>query len=363
MKRHICLLTAFVLLVFLLSVSTILSCAEEDDEDRDDDDDDDDDDEAPGSYIVTSDYGPQRYHIINGDTYVEYDAVTAQGDLSLTGLWDATLVPDLTGDLKSVFVSVPEGYGNGQLFNADPFTGENAAKMTDIDRPGMGSIVPAGLRGILFIAVDEAGTLPEIKEMQLIDTSPGTFKDEGFQKNIAGDLCSSWVGGFQSVSYAPSGAAIGVGWHCKHLETGSDTKEYTTVLAFDPEQGDCGDPVFEREGAHSVADTCLAPDGSRIFWSVGLPNVSKEVFSAPPGEPDKVIELTDSFMGGDFNNFDCAPEGSRFVLNNNEVKPDLFVIEYDEISDDTLVFDEPVQITDTTTSQDGYRRPRWVKSQ
>ena len=269
-------------IMFLSTVvlTGLLGCDETEDEEDDTDDDDhedDDDDDAPSTYILTSGYG-NSYRIINGETFVEYDAATPTYDPTFQGGPDNAIFVSNGSRMVSVFMALT-GAEKGdttfdQMYYADAMTAENVVYIdTGVDKPGTGDMVPAGDKGLMYVGVED-GTDATLFTLNTTTMSSSILKSGDFSKNIGGDLCEPW-GGFESPSYAPNGMYFAVGWHCKD-KNGPDIPEYTTVLAFNFEDEDCGDPLFEVDQSRTIEDTCFTYDSSAVIFSYGLPNVTKK---------------------------------------------------------------------------------------
>ena len=93
-----------------------------------------------------------------------------------------------------------------------------------------------------------------------------------------------------------------------------------------------------------------------VIYSIGNHSVEKQVFAMNADGTGEPIELTASFNGGEFINFDCDPTSGRIVFNDLETNPNIYVLEYE--------MDEGLSITGTAeqiTTDSTFRRPRWVK--
>lgn len=80
----------------------------------------------------------------------------------------------------------------------------------------------------------------------------------------------------------------------------------------------------------------------------------------PVGELERITQSVPRRVGNagktsEIINFDCDPTSGRIVLDDREVNPNLYILEY-EVSDGITTTSAARQITDEGT----YRRPRWV---
>jgi hypothetical protein len=324
--------------------------------------DNDDDDNAqedppvsdPSSYILTSGYGDQ-FFVFSGDTYGLLETVTPDLTGDMTGVRDATLVSFLgVDDQYVVFMSLPqEEYGNAQMFSTLGLTGTHLERLTDIDRPGMGQMVPTGSNGLLFIAV-RAGTLAQIMKMDLMESEPSPLSliPPSLPTGANPCLTTSW----QSPAYSPAGDLKAFGYHCK-VEEGSELPSKTAVVAYDGDSQECGDPIYLAEVYENIEDVSFTYDSSMILFSVGHHAADKRIYARMADASEELVELTAAFNDGAILNFDCDPTSGRIVFNDREVNPNLYILEY-EIGDGITISGNAVQITTEGT----FRRPRWVKN-
>jgi len=332
---------------FLLTMMLFSVYCGDDDDDDDRDDDDDDDDDAPDSYILTSGYG-DRYYVFNGDNSTLIDAYEPLA-AGMNTLRFATLIPSVTGPV-AVFSAKPAEGGNAELFWADAFADTNLDQMTSLANEGLADTAPAYDAGVVFVGV-KSGAIPEVLTMTPQAAEPSTYKSSSFKKNIGGDLCdtSEWA----SPAFSPGGQYFAAGWFCKDNE-GPELPSYTTILVFDSDEEECGDPVFEREGYAGIQDVCFTYDSSMVIFSIGQPDLTLEVFAGKIDGSEEPIDVSEAFNGGDILNFDCDPTAPRVVFNDLSVNPNLYVMEYGV--GDSITFEAPEQITTEGT----FRRPRWV---
>ena len=342
----------FLVVGFSLAVA-LVACGDDDDDDDDDDNDDDDrpDPEEVDTLIITSGYG-NRYHLFSGDTYEHIDRIEPITE-GMDGVDEATIV-NVAGESFAVFVSIPEGGGNQELFHGDAFTGENLFQMSSLEHPGLVDVVPYGT-GVMFTGV-RSGGIPEVLTMDIGGGEPDVYRSSTFTKNIEQYVCETLK--WESPDFSPGGV-FAAGWHCRDGE-GPDTAAFTAVITIeDGESGDdCGSIVWKVENdAPSISDVCFTYDGSMIIFSVGHEAEDKTIYAAKVDE-ENAQDITADFFDGHVQNFDCDPTSGRIVFNELEVNPNLYVLEY-EVSDGELqITSEPTQIT-----EDGeFRRPRWIEN-
>lgn len=339
------------IVVFLALSIGMAGCADDDDDDILQDDPPVSD---PVTYILTSGYG-NRIHVFNGDNYDHRATVAPELTADMTGVRDATLV-SFPGDEDQflVFMSLPQQeYGNAQMFSTRGLTGTDLTKLTDIDRPGMGQIVPTGSEGLIFVAV-RAGTMAEIMKMDLMQSDPSPLGMIPPNLPTGGNPClaTSW----QSPAFSPAGELRAFGYHCK-VEEGSELPSKTAVVVYDKDSDECGDPVYLAEAYENIEDVSFTYDSSMVIFSVGQHAARKRIYAGMTDGSEEPVELTAAFNGGDILNFDCDPTSGRIVFNDLEVNPNLYILEY-EVGEGVTISGSAVQITTEGT----YRRPRWVRN-
>ena len=335
-------------MIMLILALGLAVMAPECDDDDDDDNDDDNDDEEPDSYILTSDYGDQ-YFVFNGDNYSLIDVYKPLAE-GMHSLEFATLVPGIDG-MKVVFRSKPAAGGHAEMFSADAFADTNLHQMTTLESEGLADTVPAGDLGVAFIGV-RSGSTQEVLTMQPEGTEPNPYKTAAFQKVLIDDPCvtAEWA----SPAFSPDGELFAAGWFGKD-QTGAEVPSYTTVLAFNVDEEECGDPLYLMEGYQGIQDVCFTSDSSMVLFSIGAPNLTLEIYAAKVDGSEDPVDVSAAFNNGDIDNFDCDPTSMRVVFNTMEVNPNLLVMDY-EITDGSISFGEAEQITTDST----FRRPRWV---
>jgi hypothetical protein len=335
-------------LILLVSGFLVLGCSSgDDDDDRNDDDDDDDD--APATYIVTSGYGDE-YYVFDGEDYSLVGAYNPLGEW-MAWIRHATLIPSLMGPM-AIFSAKPEDSGHAELFYADALSDNAPVQLTSLGAEGLADTSPDYNGGVVFVGVKTLPSHPEVLTITPGATEPEVYKSGTFSKVIGGDLCETTV--WARPRFSPGGEYFASGWMCKDNE-GPEIPAYTTILSFNSDEEECGDPLFEREGHLGVQDVCFTNDSSMVLFSIGVGNVTLEVFAAKTDGSEDAVDVTDAFNGGDIIHFDCDPTSPKVVFNDLAVNPNLFVMEY-EVSDGDIAFDDPTQITEDSR----YRNPRWI---
>lgn len=307
--------------------------------------------DTPASYIITSGY-TDSYFVFNGDDLSFIGAYNPLAD-GMNGTSFATLVQGLNGP-SVVFRAKPAEGGHAEMYSADAFTsGDNLVKITDLKNEGLADTVPAYNRGVAFIGAQTGTGITEVMTLMPGSTEPDTYRSPSFEKFIGGDVCETreWA----SPAFSNGGKYFAAGWFCKDTN-GPDIPSYTTILSYNTNEEECGDPLFEREGYHGIQDVCFTYDGSMVLFSIGQPNLTLEIYAAPVDASEEPVEITSAFNDGDIINFDTDPTSGRIVFNNISVNPNLYVVDY-EINDKTITFGTAQQITTEGT----FRRPRWVK--
>jgi len=226
-------------------------------------------------------------------------------------------------------------------------------RLTGIDIPGMGQIVPTGTQGLMFIAV-EAGTLAEVMKMDLMESDPAPLElvPPSLPSGAYPCLTTDW----QSPAYSPAGDLKAFGYHCK-VNEGPELPSKTAVVVYDQDDQECGDPVYSVEVYENIEDVAFTYESSMVIDSIGNHAAPKRVFARVNDSGEEAVELTAAFNGGEILNFDCDPTSGRIVFNDREVNPNLYILEY-EVSDGITITGAARKITDEGT----YRRPRWVKN-
>lgn len=310
--------------------------------------------ENPFSYIITSGYG-DRFHVFSGDSFALLETVEPELTADMTGVRDATLVSFLgRDDAHVVFMSLPQQeYGNAQMFSTLGLTGTSLGRLTDIDIPGMGQMVPTGSSGLLFIAV-EAGSLAEVMKIDLMESDPAPL--DLVPPSLPSGAYPCLTTGWQSPAYSPAGDLKAFGYHCK-VEEGPDLPSKTAVVVYDQDDQECGDPVYSVEVYENIEDVAFTFDSSMVIYSIGNHAATKRVFARVNDGGEDPVDLTSAFNDGEILNFDCDPTSGRIVFNDREVNPNLYILEY-EVGDGITITSAARKITDEGT----YRRPRWVKN-
>jgi len=352
-RLHLCL--ALVLALFLALNACGGSGGGDDQNDAVNDPAEDPAEETPETYIITSGYGDQ-FFVFSGDSYSMLKKVVPDLTEEMTGVFDATLVSFLgDDDFYTVFMTLPQDeYGNAQMFASAGLTGEELMRLTDIDNPGMGRMVPTGSDGLLFIAV-EAGTLADVMKMDIMGSEPSSLDlvPPNLPSGAYPCLTTSW----QSPAFSPAGELKAFGYHCK-VQEGPELPSKTAVVAYDRDDDSCGDPLYVVEHYENIEDVCFTYDASMVLYSIGQHAATKRIYARMAnGEDDEAVELTSAFNDGEILNFDCDPSTGRIVFNDREVNPNLYVLEY-EIGESIIITAAAEQISEGGT----FRRPRWVKN-
>jgi hypothetical protein len=161
-------------------------------------------------------------------------------------------------------------------------TGTSLNRLTDMDNPVMGQIVPTGSSGLMFIAV-EAGTLARVMMIDVMESDPAPL--DLVPPNLPSGVYPCLTTGWQSPAYSPAGDLKAFGYHCK-VEEGPDIPSKTAVVVYDHEDQECGDPVYSVEGFENIEDVAFTYDSSMVIYSVGHHAALKRVFA-------RVTEVSD----------------------------------------------------------------------